>query len=125
MGRELSIGNGGWEAVDEDCDQYHGFDLRRAGPCEPFGVGILEAARERCALVLADIPSLREPWEDAAIFVDPVDSRALREVLACLIDAPRVRADLGELARRRAEEHSVMRTGHPRLYQRLLKSVPV
>jgi glycosyltransferase involved in cell wall biosynthesis len=93
--------------------------------CEPFGLGILEAARERCALVLADVSSLREPWEDAAIFVDPRDPTALQEVLACLIDAPALREDLGERARKRAEEHSVGRSAHSRLCQRLLMSVPV
>jgi glycogen(starch) synthase len=51
---------------------------------EPFGPGILEAARDGCALVIGDIPSLRELWEDAAIFVDPRDPNGLREVLACL-----------------------------------------
>lgn len=38
---------------------------------EPFGLSVLEAARQGCCLVLADIPSLRELWEDAAIFVNP------------------------------------------------------
>src|SRR5690606_32015679 len=32
---------------------------------EPFGLGILEAARSRAALVLGDIDSLREVWGDA------------------------------------------------------------
>jgi glycosyltransferase involved in cell wall biosynthesis len=66
---------------------------------EPFGLGILEAARDGCALVLGDIPSLRELWTDAAIFVDPRDPRALHEVLACLIEAPDVREDLARRAR--------------------------
>lgn len=90
--------------------------LRRSAPVyaapalyEPFGLGILEAAREGCALVLGDIPSLRELWEDAAIFVDPRDPGALREVLACLIEAPRVRADLAERAGARAAEYSIER----------------
>lgn len=40
---------------------------------EPFGLSVLEAARHRCALVLSDIPSLRELWDHAALFVDPGD----------------------------------------------------
>ncbi|HEX7361390.1 MAG TPA: glycosyltransferase family 4 protein [Bryobacteraceae bacterium] len=40
---------------------------------EPFGLSVLEAARHRCALVLSDIPSLRELWDHAALFVDPRD----------------------------------------------------
>src|SRR5690606_31527039 len=38
---------------------------------EPFGLAALEAARAGCALVLADIPTYRELWEDAAVFFDP------------------------------------------------------
>jgi len=88
---------------------------------EPFGLGILEAARDGCALVLGDIPSLRELWEDAAIFVDPRDPLALREVLACLIEAPRVRGDLAGRARERAARYSIERTAaaYRRLYHRL------
>ncbi len=40
---------------------------------EPFGLSILEAARARCCLVLSDIPSLRELWNEAAVFADPLD----------------------------------------------------
>lgn len=43
---------------------------------EPFGLSILEAALSGCALVLGDIPSLRETWNDAAIFVAPSDHTA-------------------------------------------------
>ena len=38
---------------------------------EPFGLAILEAAWRRCCLVLSDIPSLRELWANAAVFIDP------------------------------------------------------
>jgi glycosyltransferase involved in cell wall biosynthesis len=88
---------------------------------EPFGLGILEAARDGCALVLGDIPSLRELWEDAAIFVDPRDGAALREVLACLIDTPQLREGLAEQARERAAEYSIDRTAaaYQALYRRL------
>lgn len=91
---------------------------------EPFGLGILEAARDGCALVLGDIPSLRELWEDAAIFVDPRDPDALREVLACLIEAPQVRDDLAERARERAADYSIKRTAsaYRQLYEALQNS---
>jgi len=103
--------------------------LRRAAPIyaapalyEPFGLGILEAARDRCALVLGDIPSLRELWDDAAIFVDRRDPGALLEVLACLIEAPQIRNDLAERALARAEEYSIERTAsaYRGLYRRLV-----
>ena len=52
---------------------------------EPFGLGVLEAAQAGCALVLSDIPTLRELWEGAAVFVPPGDpaaiAGALREAL--------------------------------------------
>jgi glycosyltransferase involved in cell wall biosynthesis len=40
---------------------------------EPFGLAVLEAAKNRCSLVLSDIASLRELWDGAAIFIDPGD----------------------------------------------------
>lgn len=35
---------------------------------EPFGLSVLEAAISGCALVLGDIPTLRENWDGAALF---------------------------------------------------------
>ena len=48
---------------------------------EPFGLAALEAGLAGCALVLGDIPSLREVWEDAAVYVDPFDDGALSTAL--------------------------------------------
>lgn len=48
---------------------------------EPFGLAVLEAAQEGCALVLADIPTFRELWEDAAVFVDPDDAAGFAEAI--------------------------------------------
>lgn len=103
--------------------------LRRQAPIyaapavyEPFGLGILEAARDGCALVLGDIPSLRELWEEAAFFVEPREPGALREALAALIAAPSLREDLGRRARERAGGYGVGRTANAyrRVYQDLL-----
>jgi glycogen(starch) synthase len=55
---------------------------------EPFGLSALEAALHGCALVLGDIPSLREIWGDAAIFVPPRDADALAVALSSLINDP-------------------------------------
>ena len=89
---------------------------------EPSGLGILAAARERCALVLGYIPSLRELWSDAAIFVQPGDDRALHEVLETLIDDSNLRGELAERAQRRAGELSIQRTAraYMGLYERLV-----
>jgi glycogen(starch) synthase len=69
---------------------------------EPFGLAILEAAASGCALVLGDIPSLRENWDGAALFVPPDDAAAWRTTLSCLIACEARREALGRAARRRA-----------------------
>ncbi|MBI4787177.1 MAG: glycosyltransferase family 4 protein [Chloroflexi bacterium] len=69
---------------------------------EPFGLSVLEAGLCGCALVLGDIPSLRENWDDAAIFVSPNDTQALQEAIECLIADDARREALGVCARARA-----------------------
>jgi glycosyltransferase involved in cell wall biosynthesis len=59
-----------------------------------------------CALVLGDIPSLRETWHGAAIFVPPDDPTALESALNSLIDDKPRRERLGQTARARALEFS-------------------
>jgi glycosyltransferase involved in cell wall biosynthesis len=76
---------------------------------EPFGLSALEAGLSRCALVLGDIPSLREIWDDAALFVDPDDPHELRDVLRRLIEDPVARADLGARAQQRARTYTTER----------------
>lgn len=76
---------------------------------EPFGLSILEAAFSGCALVLGDIPSLREVWEDAACWVRPDDPEGLRTTLQTLIDSPAERKALAERARVRAFEFTPQR----------------
>lgn len=69
---------------------------------EPFGLCILEAALAGCALVLGDIPSLRELWDGAALFVPPADPDALRDCLLQIIHAPERRKEIAAVARNRA-----------------------
>lgn len=71
---------------------------------EPFGLSILEAALSECALVLGDIPSLRELWEGAALFVEPEDERALGDALELLTGDEKRRQYLARRARTRALE---------------------
>lgn len=52
---------------------------------EPFGYAALEAALCGCALVLGDIPSLREVWGEAAEYVAPDDGEALARVVNRLL----------------------------------------
>jgi glycogen(starch) synthase len=69
---------------------------------EPFGLSVLEAALSGCALVLGGIESLKENWAQAAIFVNPADRIALREILVELIRNEMYRRRLGQAARERA-----------------------
>jgi len=52
---------------------------------EPFGLAVLEAAMADCALVLGDIPNLREVWGDTALYVPPDDPQALEVALSLLM----------------------------------------
>jgi glycosyltransferase involved in cell wall biosynthesis len=98
---------------------------------EPFGLAVLEAAQMECALVLSDIPTFRELWEGAALFVDPGDESAIAEVLDHLLQDPEDRAAMGCAARERADAYTVdaMSAGvlniyHSILCQRSLGSSP-
>lgn len=69
---------------------------------EPFGLSVLEAALSGCALVLGDIPSLRENWDGAAAFVSPDDPDELEGAVRRLIDDGAARGRLAAAARQRA-----------------------
>jgi glycosyltransferase involved in cell wall biosynthesis len=69
---------------------------------EPFGLSVLEAALSGCALVLGDIPSLREIWQDAAVFVSPEALEPLAGELNALIADPDRRDQLAIKARTQA-----------------------
>ncbi len=76
---------------------------------EPFGLTALEAGLAGCALVLSDIPSLREVWGDAAVFVPAQDDRALaREVNRLIEDIPS-RREYGRRAGHKARTYTVAR----------------
>jgi CDP-paratose 2-epimerase len=89
---------------------------------EPFGLAVLEAAQAGCALVLADIPTFRELWHDAAVFVAPEDPPAIAAALAELLDAPDRAAALGAAARRHAGRYTLpaMADGMLGVYRTLL-----
>jgi len=89
---------------------------------EPFGLSVLEAAAAGCALILSDIPTFRELWSDAAMFVEPRNASQLADALQRVCgDAPR-RAELQRAAILRAARYSaaIMLDGHCQAYERLL-----
>jgi glycosyltransferase involved in cell wall biosynthesis len=110
-GRVLLVGPGdvpGMSSLGE-LEERHVFEwLSRAAvfaePAryEPFGLSALEAALCGCALVLGDIPTLREVWGDAAWFVpvdDPVAlAHAINSILADPLRRSRMAADAGSVA---------------------------
>ena len=61
---------------------------------EPFGLAVLEAASHHAALVLADIPSFRELWQGAALFVPPGDADGFADGIATLAGDPALRRRL-------------------------------
>jgi glycosyltransferase involved in cell wall biosynthesis len=76
---------------------------------EPFGLAVLEAGLCGCALVLADIPTFRELWQGAAIFVPPDDPVAWAEALAALAADPARRQRLASLAQSSAARFTPQR----------------
>jgi glycosyltransferase involved in cell wall biosynthesis len=76
---------------------------------EPFGLSALEAALAGCALVLGDIPSLREVWGPAALYVQPDDHAALHAALSLLIRDSAQRRSYAKAARARAVKFTPQR----------------
>lgn len=89
---------------------------------EPFGLSVLEAGLSGCALVLGDIPSLRETWGDAAVFVNPGNTAALRGALEELIEDSARRTAMAVRARDRALEFTPKRMakGYLEIYRGLM-----
>jgi glycosyltransferase involved in cell wall biosynthesis len=89
---------------------------------EPFGLSILEAARAGCALVLGDIPSLREIWENDAIFIDPNDAVQIRNSIQELINNEPLRNEYANRAKKRAQKYTAekMAQNYLGVYESLL-----
>jgi glycosyltransferase involved in cell wall biosynthesis len=90
---------------------------------EPFGLAVLEAASAGCALVLSDIPTHRELWRDAAVFVDARDARGFAELIEILVEDREARDALGRAAKARAQLYTPerMARGMAEIYARVTK----
>ena len=90
---------------------------------EPFGLSALEAALAGCPLVLGDTASLREVWADAALFVPPDDTDALRQAIESLITDPAHRKDMARRARQRAMRYrpETMARAYVETYRQLIR----
>ena len=71
---------------------------------DPLGMGALEAAFSRCAIVANDIPSFREMWSDAALYFRTNDAGSLAESIQRLNQDRTMRRAYAELAYNRARE---------------------
>ncbi|MDB5400001.1 MAG: hypothetical protein QOF70_907 [Acetobacteraceae bacterium] len=76
---------------------------------EPFGLAVVEAAICGAALVLADIPTFRELWRDAALFVSPDDSRGWSDALNALAEDSVLRGRLSAASGARARQFTLSR----------------
>lgn len=89
---------------------------------EPFGLSVLEAGLAGCALVLGDIPSLRENWEGAALFVSPEDDAGLTKSINLLIEDHQLRQEYAKRARLQALKFTPerMAAGYLAIYHQLM-----
>jgi glycosyltransferase involved in cell wall biosynthesis len=92
---------------------------------EPFGLAVLEAASAGCPLILSDIPTFRELWDEVAIFVDPRDEDGFARAIGDLVGDDFERAVLGRAAKERAERYTpdAMAAQMASLYRGLLPAV--
>jgi len=74
---------------------------------EPFGLAVVEAARAGNCLVLSDIPSMRELWDGAAIFIDPRDEQRWISELNRLSRDGSAREDFATAAQRRSLAYNI------------------
>ena len=88
---------------------------------EPFGLSALEAALSGCALVLGDIPSLREIWGDAALYV--TDDGSLESTLNSLIADPEYLSLMGVAAWEHALQYTPRRMADGYLNAYLTRSL--
>ena len=110
-----------WYSSDKKVDRDRdGVDDRAEGAATGAGVGaglggaagllaVVAAAVSGAALLLADIPTFRELWTDAALFVSPDDGRGWRQALSELIENGILRERLAAKARASARQFTLPR----------------
>lgn len=73
---------------------------------EPFGLAILEAAKSGCALVLSELDTLKELWEDSASFFDPEHPGQAIETINSLIQNEKLRTQLSVKSKERSGHYT-------------------
>lgn len=74
---------------------------------EPFGLSALEAALSGCFLILAEIPTLREIWLDAALYFNPENPESLLHAVNLAYKNPKQRLALRNRSFERAQFFSL------------------
>jgi glycogen(starch) synthase len=90
---------------------------------EPFGMGALEAALSRCAIIANDIAPFREIWGDAALYFRANDATSLADLIRCLSEQRDLCRTYASRAFQRARERFTakrMIDEYLQLYHRLL-----
>lgn len=90
---------------------------------EPFGLAILEAAEANCALVLSELDTLKEVWQDAAVYFDPHNNSEIGQKLLQLIEDEKMRSYFSEKAKTRSGEFSAdkMASEYEKIYRELIR----
>jgi glycosyltransferase involved in cell wall biosynthesis len=88
---------------------------------EPFGLSALEAALSGCALVLGDIDSLREIWQDNAVYLNTNDADELATIINKLLDDQVQLSAYASWAEKQSQHFSTdkMATGYLNIYRQL------
>lgn len=89
---------------------------------DPSGMTALEAALSRCALILNDVPAMREIWGPAAVYFRANDADSLSEAIRIMSSDAQLRRNFANRAFNRAREcynASRMTDRYIQLYRRL------
>lgn len=91
---------------------------------EPFGLSALEAALSGCLLILADNPTLKELWQDTALYFNPDKPEEIDAILLSASSKPEERDALIKRSRAHAQQFSLahMSIQYLNTYQYLVQS---
>ena len=70
---------------------------------EGFGIPPLEAMKNNCAVIVSDIPSLKEVCSDAALYVNPYEVESIKNGMLKIINDSALKKELKEKGNIRAE----------------------
>jgi len=106
----------GWVAGEELPSLYqHALALVSPSLQEGFGLPVVEAMAAGTAVIVADIPALREVAGQAAMIVDPLSSTSIAEAMIEVMDNPALRKRLVENGAARSKQFDWSRSARATL----------